>query len=124
MVEITPLPKAPEIVFGVIDRHGEIVPVLNIRKRFRLPERAPAIADQLIIAHTSRRSVALVADAVMDVATLTEGELVEPATILPGLKYIEGVARLGGGLVFIHDLDAFLSLEEERTLETALKGDG
>lgn len=122
MVEITPLPEAPEIVLGVIDVHGEVVPVLNIRKRFRLPERAPGLADQLIMARTTRRSVALVADAVIDVVALSEDELIKPATILPRLEYVEGVAKLGDGMVFIHDLDAFLSLEEEQTLATALFG--
>ena len=122
MVEITPLPEAPEIVLGVIDVQGEVVPVLNIRKRFRLPERAPGLADQLIMARTTRRSVALVADAVIDVVALSEDELIKPATILPGLEYVEGVAKLGDGMVFIHDLDAFLSLEEEQTLATALFG--
>jgi len=38
-VEITPLPKAPEIVVGVINAQGRILPVLDIRKRFRLPAR-------------------------------------------------------------------------------------
>ncbi len=122
MVEITPLPEAPEIVLGVIDVHGEVVPVLNIRKRFRLPERAPGLADQLIMARTTRRSVALVADAVIDVVALSEDELIKPATILQRLEYVEGVARLGDGMVFIHDQDAFLSLEEEQMLATALFG--
>jgi len=50
MVEITPLPKAPEIVIGVVNIHGAVIPVLNIRKRFRLPEREPDLGDQLIVA--------------------------------------------------------------------------
>ena len=39
IVRITPLPKAPEIVSGVINVAGRIIPVLDTRKRFRLPER-------------------------------------------------------------------------------------
>ena len=34
-VEITPLPKAPEIVLGVINMQGQVVPAVDIRKRFR-----------------------------------------------------------------------------------------
>ncbi|HEY4744689.1 MAG TPA: chemotaxis protein CheW [Desulfuromonadaceae bacterium] len=124
MVEITSLPRAPEIVLGVIDAQGEIMPVLDIRRRFRLPERQPGIADQLIMARTARRSVALVADAVVDVVTLPVDELVAPASILPQLDYVAGVARLDDGMVFIHDLDAFLSLEEEQALATALTANG
>lgn len=121
MVEITPLPSAPEIVIGVVNVHGAVVPVLNIRRRFRLPEREPDLGDQLIIARTARRIVALVVDTVSDVVSLPPGELVAPETILAQLEHLEGVAKLDDGMVFIHDLDAFLSLEEEQALEAAIE---
>lgn len=122
MVEITPLPKAPETVLGVINYHGSVVPVLNMRRRFRLPERETGLSDQLIIASTARRVVALVVDGVSDVVALPPEQLVDPEEVLPGLAYVNGMVLLEGGLVFIHDLDAFLSLEEERTLESAMGG--
>jgi purine-binding chemotaxis protein CheW len=45
-VEITPLPQAPEIVLGVINVQGRIIPVVNTRKRFRLPECDIRLSDQ------------------------------------------------------------------------------
>ena len=122
MVEITPLPKAPEMVIGVINVHGSIIPVLDIRRRFRLPERDARLDDQLIIARTSRRRVALVADRVSDVVSLPAEQLLDPAGILPQLEFVEGVALLDGGMVFIHDLEAFLTLDEEQRLEAAIGG--
>lgn len=122
MIEITPLPSAPEIVIGVVNIHGAVVPVLNIRKRFRLPERVPDLGDQLIIARTARRTVALVVDTVNDVVSFPAGELVAPETILPQLEHLEGVVKLDGGMIFIHDLAAFLSLEEEQALDAAIEG--
>jgi purine-binding chemotaxis protein CheW len=121
MIEITPLPTAPEIVIGVVNVHGAVVPVLNIRKRFGLPEREPELGDQLIIARTARRIVALVVDTVSDVVDIPSGELVAPETILPQLELVKGVVKLDDGMVFIHDLAAFLSLEEEQALETAIE---
>jgi purine-binding chemotaxis protein CheW len=120
MIEITPLPTAPEIVIGVVNVHGAVVPVLNIRKRFRLPEREPDLGDQMIIARTARRTVALVVDTVSDVVALPPGELVAPETILTRLEHLDGVVKLDDGMVFIQDLDAFLSLEEEQALEAAI----
>lgn len=38
-VEVTPLPKAPPIVLGAIDVQGRVVPVLNVRRRFLMPDR-------------------------------------------------------------------------------------
>ena len=39
-VQVTLLPNAPGIVLGVVDFHGDVIPVLNVRRRFQLPERA------------------------------------------------------------------------------------
>jgi purine-binding chemotaxis protein CheW len=122
MVEVTPLPQAPEMVLGVINFHGVVVPVLNMRERFRLPVRAAGPGDQLIIARTAKRQVALVVDAVCEVVSVTPEQVADPAETLPRLEYVEGVALLAGGMVFIHDLDAFLSLEEEHALEIAIAG--
>jgi purine-binding chemotaxis protein CheW len=121
MVEITPLPKSPNIVLGLVNVHGEVIPVLNIRKRFRLPEREAELGDQLIIARTARRLVALVVDTVSDVLALPSGELVAPESILPQMEHVEGVVKLDDGLVFIQDLDKFLSLDEEQALEAAIE---
>ena len=121
MIEITPLPSAPEIVIGVVNVHGSVIPVLNIRKRFRLPEREPDLGDQLLIAHTARRDVALVVDTVNDVLALPSGEPVAPETILPHLEHVEGVVKLDDGMIFIQDLDAFLSLEEEHGLDASVE---
>src|SRR3990170_1876614 len=48
-VEITPLPKAPPMVLGIVNIGGHIVPVFNVRSRFRLPERDMDLRDQLIL---------------------------------------------------------------------------
>lgn len=120
MVAIIPLPKAPDIVLGVVNYQGRVIPVINIRRRFNLPEKEIALTDQLVIAHTSRRPVALVADAVHDVIASSAQTLIETENILPGVEYVAGVVKLKDGLVLIHDLDTFLSLEEESSLNQAL----
>jgi len=123
-VEITPLPKAPSIVLGVINLGGQIIPVVDIRKRFRLPERELELTDQLIVARAFRsdanadagRFLALVVDEVMGVQDLSPQETVAAETILSGMEHLEGVAKTERGLVLIHDLRTFLSLEEESAI--------
>lgn len=120
MVEVVPFPKAPEIVIGAIDVQGQLLPVLNVRRRFRLPERGAVSRDQLIIARTRRRRVVLAVDGVEGVIDPPATERVPADTVAPGLDYVRGVTRLESqGLVFIHDLESFLSLDEERALEAA-----
>jgi purine-binding chemotaxis protein CheW len=122
VVEITGLPEAPAIVLGIINIHGEIIPVFDIRKRFSLPRREMQLDDQLIIAHTSRGTVALLVDSVNDVFEVSEEKVVAGESILPGLDYIEGVVKTKDGMILIHDLEEFLSLAEEKALNEAIKG--
>ena len=121
VVEITGLPKAPEIVLGVINMHGLIIPVFDICKRFRLPQREMQLDDQLIIASTSKRTVALLVDSVNDVIEIPEEKIIAGEKILPGLEYVEGVVKTEDGMILIHDLEQFLSLQEEKVLHEALE---
>jgi purine-binding chemotaxis protein CheW len=120
MVAITPLPDAPDVILGVVNFHGQVIPVINVRGRFRLPKREIALTDQLLVAHTASRPVALVVDTVLDVIANPEQKLIATENILPKIAYVEGVVKLPDGLILIHDLDTFLSLEEERSLDHAL----
>ncbi len=122
-VEITPLPKAPEIVYGVIDKHGQIIPVINLRKRFGLPERELTVHDRMIIAHSTKRTLALVVDSISDIRALDEKKFVSAKEELPFADYLQGVGKLENGLALIFDLDLFLSLEEEKLLDSALAKD-
>jgi len=122
-MEITPLPKAPAIVLGVINAQGHIIPVLDIRARFHLPARAMDCDDRFIIARTAKRSVALLVDDVVDTRELADGAFVEARLALPFAEYLQGVVSLDDQLVLIYDLEQFLSLAEEHELDAAL-GEG
>lgn len=120
VVEITPLPKAPDIVLGIVNVEGQIIPVVNIRKRFRLPKRELNLSDVLIIAQISRRIVALVTDDASGVIEGSGQDITEAKEILPCMEYVKGVVKLKDGLILINDLENFLSLEEEKALDDAM----
>jgi purine-binding chemotaxis protein CheW len=120
MVEVTPLPKAPEVVLGVIDFQGNIIPVMSMRKRFGLSEPETSLSDQLIVADLSTRSVALVVNSVTGVLERTAEEVADAAKIVPGAQYVEGITRLEDGILFIHNLEHFLSGKEEQQLDGLL----
>jgi purine-binding chemotaxis protein CheW len=119
-VEITLLPKAPQVVSGVISFHGEIIPVIDIRKLFRLPQREIRLEDQFIIARTSRRLVVLAVDSVNGVYDVDHHQAIDSRDSLPFTEYLSGIASIDHDIVLITDLEQFLSLDEERVLETAL----
>lgn len=119
-VDLTSLPNAPDIVLGLINVSGCVIPVINVRRRFHLPERNIDLNDQMIIARTKRRVVALVVDSVLEVAEYSENAITASEKIVPGLEYVEGVLLLEKNLILIHNLDQFLSLEEENLLTDTL----
>lgn len=121
-VAVTPLPKAPDIVMGIVNVRGMVQPVIDLRRRFQLPPRPLSPNDHLIIGHTSRRSIALVVDSLADVVECTQQDIAAADDILPGMEFVSGIARLKDGMILIHDLDRCLSLEEETALDQAMGG--
>ena len=121
VVEINPLPKAPEIVTGLINLQGRAIPVLNIRTLFNLPKVEIALSDQMIIAHTSSRTVAILVDNAVGVVDYGREDSIAAEELFPGIGYLKGVVKLKDGIAYIYDLDKFLSLDEEAMLDRVLR---
>jgi chemotaxis signal transduction protein len=67
----------------------------------------------------------MVVDEVLSVATVPAAQVTSPGSIVPGLEFLSGILRLpGSGIVLIHDVDAFLSLDDEARLALALEEGG
>jgi purine-binding chemotaxis protein CheW len=120
MVSVSSLPQAPAITLGVINLHGQILPVLDLRRRFGLPPREYGLAARLLVVRTSRRVLALPVDEVLGVREVATEAVTPPQAVLPGIEHVAGIVALADGLLFIHDLEACLSLEEDRQLTEAL----
>ena len=118
-VSIISLPGAPAVVEGIINLRGRIVPVLDVRHRFRLPARPLHPNDHFIVARAGERVVALHVDRALDLVRLEAADIEEANRVVPGVEYVAWVARLPHDLVLIHDLRTFLSGEESVALDEA-----
>jgi purine-binding chemotaxis protein CheW len=123
-VRLTPLPRAPAVVEGLLDLRGELLPVLDLRRRFRLPARRLSPSDHLIVAQTGPRNLALRVDRAEGLLALEPGQLDASPRELPGVGYVAGALKLTDGLVLLHDLRTFLSEAEALELEEALTKEG
>jgi len=121
LVEITPLPNAPAIVIGIINVQGDVMPVVDIRRRLNLPSKEYELNDHLIIGHTEKRSLAILADDIGELIEIQPKRLTKRGDILPGLGPISGAIKLQGDVILIHDLESFLSLDEEKMIDKAMK---
>ena len=121
MVEVTPLPGAPDVVEGVINIQGEVIAVVSIRKRLGLADRPLEISDSLVVAHARNRRLAVIAESVLGVVERSSDDVVNTSGIVRGNHHIESLLKTSDGLVLIPDLDKFFSLEEESSLEQAME---
>jgi purine-binding chemotaxis protein CheW len=119
-VAITPLPNAPSVIEGVVNVRGQVLPVLDVRARFRLPAKPLDPSDHFIVASAGARGVILRVDRASHLALIDEASVQSPQTLGPGGTYVAGVAKLPDGLVLIHDVATFLSAAEAASLDEAL----
>lgn len=117
---LTPLPRAPAVVEGLLNLRGTLLPVLDLRRRFRHPPRPLAPQDHLIVAKAGARRVALRVDRAEGMRVLAPGEWDATPRALPGVGYVAGAVKLEDGLVLVHDLRSFLSEAEALELDAAL----
>jgi purine-binding chemotaxis protein CheW len=106
---VTPVPRAPSFLEGVLKLRGEVVPVVDVRKRLRV---APSGAkDKLVVCRVGRRRVGLVVDAVTSVLKVERSEL-KPAPLAahPGrMPHVLGVCGEPGRLRLLLDVKALLT---------------
>jgi purine-binding chemotaxis protein CheW len=120
-IEIKPLPETPEIIAGIVNVRGQIIPVADIRRKFGLAEREMDLNDMIIIADTGKREIAIPVDCVTGISVLTPNQLAGTAVNQPLSESIRGIVKIDNELIFIYNITRFLNLDEETKLEHSLK---
>jgi purine-binding chemotaxis protein CheW len=120
MVAMSPLPGAPPFVIGTVNVHGELVAVADVCRRLGLSAPTYGPETHLLLARTSRRRVALAAEEVQGVIHVSRADTVSGANLAPFTRPVSGAVARPEGIVFIGDLEAFLSADEESELDRAL----
>lgn len=110
------LPAAAPIVEGLLNLRGTILPVLDLRRRFGLPAKGMEPSDHLLAVSAGERLVGLRVDRAMAIVWVDESDIVDARAAVPAVQLAAGVAKLGDGLVVIHDLSGFLSQAEADSL--------
>jgi purine-binding chemotaxis protein CheW len=118
--KLTTLPRAPSFIDGVINLRGAVIPVVDLRKRFDMPERENGSATRLLIVRLSDQTLGLVVDDVTEVITVPVKDIKPPPTVSDGMiaEYLLGVCLAGEVLVMLLDIDRLLSNHEVSALES------
>jgi purine-binding chemotaxis protein CheW len=119
-VALTLLPNAPDVVLGLVNIRGDVLPAASVRHRSGFTDRPLRASDCFIVVHTPRRALVLIADAIVGLLPFRSEDFSPAEDILPGVPHVAGVLSDANGMILIHDLERFLSLEEEEHLKGAL----
>lgn len=115
----TPLPGAPDIVEGLLDVRGDVIPVVEVRRRFGLPPRPIALDDCLVLTRADGFRLALRVDEAVDVTTVRIDDLA-PHRAFAGAAYTTGTGVHDGDLLVVLDVERFLTEGEIGALHAAL----
>jgi len=117
--KVTPIPSAPDYLKGVTNLRGVIVPIIDMRVKFRMPEVRYDSFTVVVILRIGGRVIGLVVDAVSDVVGFAQSD-VRPAPQLGSLvdgSFIAGLATQGERMVLLLDIEKLLSSGELNLLE-------
>lgn len=119
MMPMTRVPKTYEFVKGVINLRGVVVPVIDLRGRFGLPESEYTDNTRIVIISVNDMEVGMIVDSANDVIDVDSDEIQDPPEIVGGVraKYLRGVARVGERLLVLLNLKEVLSKSEIIKLE-------
>lgn len=114
--EITAVPDAPPFLEGMINLRGKILPVIDLRKRLRLPEAPRSKMTRVLITEEGGRTIGLVVDCVSEVLKFNPEALEGTPEMITsiGVDYITGMVKLEGRLITLLDLAKILCVEEIR----------
>lgn len=118
MSRITKIPKTPDYMKGVINLRGTVLPVIDLRIKFGLPEKEPTVDTSIIVLSINLNDetilVGTLVDAVKEVLELKNNDIAPSPTI--GIKYnsgfIEGMWRQDEKFIMILDIDKVFATED------------
>ncbi len=117
--KITEVPDMPNHIRGVINLRGSVIPVMDLRLRFRLPEREYDDRTCIIIVRIAEKSVGFICDTVAEVHDIAPKDIEEPLQFKRDhdqARYISGLGKVGDDVRILLDVEKVLSEEDQRVL--------
>jgi len=114
VTEIAPVPGSPDYVLGIINLRGNVVTVIDTRKRFGLAPKEVDDSTRIVIIEADKQVVGILVDSVAEVVYLRASEIETAPNVGndESSKYIQGVASRDDELLILVDLNKFLTDEE------------
>ncbi len=122
-INITGVPGMQENVLGVINLHGQAIPVFDIRKIFNLPSGEIKLSDLFILVCISGRTISIVADSVKGITSRKDQKIIPAGEIFPGMeKILEGLIFFEDGMILIYEPEKLFTLQNLGKIDMKVLG--
>lgn len=115
--KIHSLPDLPDFLSGVVTVRGEVIPLLNLKKRFGFESSAER--EHILIIKCDSEKIGLLVDEIKEIIPLATEEITAPPSIFKGLKrrYLTGLGKKGDRIIILLNIDDLLTSEEKIILK-------
>ena len=122
--EITQIPETPHYIKGLINLRSSVIPVIDLRARFSLPEGELGEESRIMVLNVGNRTIGIVVDSVNEVLRVTQDQVspAPPTVASLGNRYMTGLVRLDEQLLILLDVDHLFGEEQVAALENAMAG--
>lgn len=119
MQDITKVPRTADFIEGVINLRGNVIPVIDLRKRFLFKDREDTSSTRIIIIEVENYTVGMIVDSVLEVSIVTTDLIEPPSNIITDIDsdYLLGVCKMPDKLIILLDLSKTLTGSEKQELE-------
>ncbi|MBD3267388.1 chemotaxis protein CheW [bacterium] len=121
---VTRVPQSSEFIEGVLNLRGQVIPVVNLRKKFALEERELDNSTRIIVVEVQGRVVGMVVDEVSEVMQIDSDDIAPPPPLGTTVQadFISGMGKIDDKLIILLDIDRILTEEEANLVQGAVSG--
>lgn len=115
---ITPLPETADYIKGVINLRGKVIPVVDVRLKFKKPAVSYDDRTCIIVIETQDIFAGLIVDNVAEVVFIEDEDIVPPPSYSAGMqnRYISGIGKTGGNVKLLLDCEQLFKADEVQVL--------
>jgi purine-binding chemotaxis protein CheW len=119
--KITDVPDMPQYIKGVINLRGKVIPVMDVRLRFRMPEREYDDRTCTVVVSVNGAPVGLVVDTVKEVIDIPENQIELPPEVAESStqRYIKGLGKIGEDVKILLDIEKLVRHEDMAAMQSA-----
>ncbi len=119
LMDITSVPQTPNYMKGVINLRGKVIPVIDLRLKFSMPEQDHTQETCTIVVEVGNTLIGIIVDSVSEVSDIGGEEIEETPQLGQGIdtNFIIGLSKVKGKIIILLDIEKVMSIEELEMVE-------